>query len=335
VNKLLVSIVALVAVLSAACDSASGPALTVNGTDVSQSSVEREFKAIADNEVLAESGQPVAGEGDETLNPDLAAFWLTLRAQQEVIDEELSDRDLEVTAADREQAQASIEAEIGTDIFEAFPDWLQERLEGRYARRSAVLTALGGPAEGPTDEEVRAEFDAALAELKTQCASGKFVSHILVDTQPEADAIAAELAAGADFAEIARTRSQDPASAQSGGELFCYDPTQLDATFVATADTLALGQVSAPVQTQFGFHIIRMSDTIPFESVEETVRESLAPPTSTNPELDSLIADAKVRVDPRYGSWEVSEGQGRVQPPESAADSAPQSVPASEPAPAS
>jgi parvulin-like peptidyl-prolyl isomerase len=332
VKKLLVSLVALAAVLSAAaCDSASGPALTVNGTDVSQSSVEREFKAIADNEVLAESGQPVAGEGADTLNSELAAFWLTLRVQQEVIDEALRERDIAVTTADRDAGQAAIEQEIGPEIFDAFPEWLQERLQGRYARRAALLTALGGPPEGPSDEEVRAEFDRAFAQLQAECASGKFVSHILVPTQAEADAIAAELAASADFAELARTRSQD-GSAEVGGELFCYDPTQVDPAFAATADALAIGQVSAPVQTQFGFHIIRMSDTIPFESVEQQVRDSLEPPSSTNPELDALVADAKVRVDPRYGTWEVREGQGLVEPPASAADSLPAS---SAPAPTS
>jgi hypothetical protein len=89
------------------------------------------------------------------------------------------------------------------------------------------------------------------------------------------------------------------------------------------------------VQTQFGFHVIRMSDTIPFESVEARVRESLAPPTNTNPELDALIADAKVRVDSRYGTWEVRDGQGLVEPP-AVPESTPESVPepAPEPAPA-
>jgi len=327
VKKPLVSLVALaaIALALAGCDSAQGSALTVGNEEVSQSSIDRELEALLDNEVLAQQGQ-AAGAGADTLNPGLTAFWLTLRVQQEVIDRELRERDIEVTDADREAGLAAIETEITTDVFEAFPEWLQQRLEDRYARRFALLRELGGTAAGPTDEEVRATYEEILAETKAQCPSGKFAAHILVATPEKANAITVELAAGADFAELARTRSTDTQSAMLGGELLCYDPAQLDPQFAATADTLALGQVSGPVQTQFGFHIIRMSDTIPFESVEAQVREGLAPTTSTNPELDELIADAKVRVNPRYGTWEVTDGIGVVVPPEE-----PESAPATEP----
>ncbi|HEX6310429.1 MAG TPA: peptidylprolyl isomerase [Acidimicrobiia bacterium] len=331
-KKLLVSLVALVTVLAAAgCDSASGPALTVNGTDVSRSSVEREFEALADNEVLAEQAQ-VAGAGDETLNADVAAFWLTLLVQQEVIDDEVRENDIEVTDADRQEAQTAIDNEIGREAYDAFPDWFQDRIAGRYARRVAFLRATGGAEAGPTDEQVRAEFDRALTEIKAQCPSGKFAAHILVATVEEANAIVAELAAGADFAELARTRSIDTTSAQAGGELLqCFDVSQYVPEFATAADALALGAISAPVQSEFGFHVIRMSDTIPFEAVEEQVRQSLEPSGTTSPELETLVADATVRVDPRYGTWEVVEGQGLVVPPET---SEPASTTAPAPAPA-
>ncbi len=326
-KKSLVSLVALAAttLALAGCDSTRGSAVTVGNHDVSQSSIDRELEAILDNEVIAQQGQ-AAGAGADTLNPELTAAWLTLRVQQEVIDRELRDRDIEVTDADREAGLAAIETEIGAEVFEAFPQWLQDRLGDRYARRFALLRAIGGTATGPTDEEVRATYEEILTETKAQCPSGKFAAHILVASVEEANAIAVELAAGADFAELARTRSTDTQSAELGGELLCYDPAQLDPQFAAAADALALGQVSAPVQTQFGFHVIRISDTIPFESVEAQVREGLAPPTSTNPELDQLVADAKVRVNPRYGTWEVADGVGGVVPPE-----APESAPATEP----
>jgi parvulin-like peptidyl-prolyl isomerase len=321
VNKLRASPFALGSVLLAAlllagCDSASPAALTVNGTDVSQSSVEDEFDAIADNEVLSQQGD-LTGDGDDTLRSDVAAFWLDFLVRQEVIDEEVADRDLEVTDADRDEAQTAIDNEIGRAGFDEFPSWMQERLEGRYARRAALLRALGGAAEGPTDEEVRAEFERQLADFKAQCPSGKFAAHILVATEEEANQIVAELAAGADFATLARERSTDTASAQTGGELLqCYDASQYVPEFATAADALPLGEISAPVQSEFGFHIIRMSDTIPFEAVEEQVRQSLEPGGGTSAELEELIADAKVRVDPRYGTWEVTDGQGQVVPPE-------------------
>lgn len=326
-KKPLVSLVALTAVLFvAACDGASSSALTVGNREVSQSAVERELKAIEDNPVLAEQNEVTAS--DAALDPRITAFWLTLRAQQEVIDREVDDRDLEVTAADRDAAQELIDEEIGSEVFEGFPAWLRERLEDRYARRVVLLTALGGVPEGPTDEEVRAEYETVVTEFTAQCPSGKFAAHILVETQEEADAIAAELAAGADFAELARTRSQDPGSAETGGELLqCFDASQYVPEFSAAADALPLGEISDPVQSEFGFHIIRMSDTVPFEAVEEQLRAALEPPAATNPELDELVAEADVRVDSRYGTWEVVDGQGRVEPPEGAGGE-PEPVPA-------
>jgi parvulin-like peptidyl-prolyl isomerase len=337
VKKPLVSLVALAAVALAlgGCDSTRGSALTVGNQDVSQSSVDEELEAIADNEVLAQQTE-TAGAGTETLNPQLTAFWLTLRVQQEVIDRELRDRDIEVTDADREAGLAAIQSEIGPEVFEAFPDWLQERLEDRYARRAALVRETGGGDSGPSDEEVMAAYEETLAQARAQCPSGKFAAHILVPTQAEADQIVAELAAGADFTELARTRSQDPGSAEVGGQLFCFDGAQYVPEFAIVADGLPLGQVSPPVQTEFGFHVILMSDTVPLAAVEDRIRESLAPTTSTTPEIDELVADADVRVNPRYGTWRVTEGVGAVQPPdvpETASTTTPL-VPAPAPAPA-
>jgi parvulin-like peptidyl-prolyl isomerase len=337
VKKPFVSLVALaiITLALAGCDSTRGSALTVGNREVSQSSIDRELDAIADNEVLAEQAE-TAGAGAETLNPQITAFWLTLRVQQEVIDREVRDRDLEVTQADREAGLAAIEGEIGPDVFEAFPQWLQDRLEDRYARRAALLRDTGGGDTGPTEEEVMAAYEETLAQARAQCASGKFAAHILVATADEANQIATELAAGADFAELARTRSQDQGSAEVGGQLFCFDAAQYVPEFATAADALPLGQVSAPVQTEFGFHIILMSDTVPLAAVEERIRESLAPATGTNPEIDELVADAKVRVNPRYGTWEVAEGIGAVQPPDvpEGAPTTTPTVPAPAPAPA-
>ena len=126
----------------------------------------------------------------------------------------------------------------------------------------------------------------------------------------EAEQVAFQLGAGANFTELARTESQDTGSAEVGGELGCYDPAQYVPEFSAAADPLALNQVSAPVQTEFGFHVIRMSDTVPFEALEEEIRASLDPGTSSSPRLDELVADADVEIDPRYGRWRVQDGQG-------------------------
>lgn len=319
VRRFLIALVAgAVLVAAAGCDSVRPFALKVNGTETSQSSVDRELDAIADNKALEESGQ-VTGE-DGKINSEITAYWVTLLAEQEVIDREVKKRGLEVTAADTEAAKADIDTEFGAPVYDAFPKWLRDRLLRRYENRAVLVREIGGQAAGPTDEDIRAAYDEFITQQKAQCASGKFVAHILVATQEEADAAAAQLAAGADFATVARENSTD-GSAGDGGELGCFDATQYIPEFATAADALSLGQVSAVVPTEFGFHLIRTSDTIAFEALEAGIRQQLEQQAGAqrNPTLDALVADTKVRVDPRYGTWKVQDGQGRVVPPEGAA----------------
>ena len=81
-------------------------------------------------------------------------------------------------------------------------------------------------------------------------------SHILVATKEEADAIKANLDAGADFAQVARAKSKCP-SAQFGGTLGFFESGQMVKPFEDATLALLVGEVSQPVQTQFGWHIIK------------------------------------------------------------------------------
>jgi len=322
-------------VAAGGCDNARPFALEVDGTEVAQSSVNRELGALADNEALAAAAaqaQSTLTNSDGTLNSGSTAYWLTLRAEQEVIDRQVRRRHLEVTTPDRDAGKEDIDREFGAEVFGDFPKWLQDRLVDRYARRNALERDIGGEVALPTDDEVRAAYDEVVAQQKAQCTSGRFVSHILVETQAQADALAAELVAGADFATLARENSVEGSSAD-GGELGCFDPAQLVPEFSTAASALAPGAVSAPVQTEFGFHLIKISDTIPLAAIEPGIRRQLERQAAAlgNPELNKLVAESEVKIDPRYGTWKVEEGVGRVRPPKGA--TAPTTSPAPEPVP--
>jgi len=320
VNRLLAGLLALsVGLVAAACDDAQGSALEVNGREVSQSSVDKELDAIADNEAFSESVEAQGGsvsDTEGTLSAQITAQWLTFLVQDEVVVEEIEGRDIEVTAENETAGQAAAEELFGApEVFEAFPEWFRNRVVARESRRAALLAAITPEAgDGPTDEEVRAAFDQQFAEIAAQCPSGKYAAHILVETQAEADALALQLAAGADFATLAAAESIDTQSGALGGELLCFDPAQLVPEFAAAAEALPLNQVSAPVQTEFGFHLIIVRDAIPFESVEAVVREGLAADENPAGALGPLIAEADVSVNPRYGEWQVQDGEGFVQP---------------------
>jgi peptidyl-prolyl cis-trans isomerase C len=84
-------------------------------------------------------------------------------------------------------------------------------------------------------------------------------SHILVESEEEAKAIRSALDGGADFEETARQRSKD-ATAIRGGDLGFFQKGQFVPEFEQAVFALSKGQVSAPVRTQFGWHIIRLND---------------------------------------------------------------------------
>jgi len=85
-------------------------------------------------------------------------------------------------------------------------------------------------------------------------------SHILVETEEEAEGILAELNDGADFAELARERSIDPGSGANGGDLNWFGRGMMVAQFDEAAFALSVGDISDIVETQYGYHIIMLTD---------------------------------------------------------------------------
>ena len=105
--------------------------------------------------------------------------------------------------------------------------------------------------------------------------------HILVKAEPEAVKIIAELKKGADFGEMARLYSTDGAAA-NGGDLGYFRRDEMIDTFAAAAFALRNGEFSqAPVETEFGFHIIKAEDRRPapppsFDDLKEELRQEMA-----------------------------------------------------------
>jgi peptidyl-prolyl cis-trans isomerase C len=97
-------------------------------------------------------------------------------------------------------------------------------------------------------------------------------SHILVKTKEEADKLAKEIKAGGDFSKIAKEKSMDKGSAVRGGDLDYFGQEQMVPEFSTAAFKLKKGEVSAPVQTPFGWHIIKLLDrrAVPVPSFEQS-----------------------------------------------------------------
>jgi peptidyl-prolyl cis-trans isomerase C len=84
--------------------------------------------------------------------------------------------------------------------------------------------------------------------------------HILVATEDEAKKVLDELKKGTDFAELAKQKSKDPGAAAEGGDLGYFTKDQMVPEFAQAAFKLEKGQLSEPVKTQFGWHVIKVED---------------------------------------------------------------------------
>ena len=130
---------------------------------------------------------------------------------------------------------------------------------------------------GITDAKLKAHYDANKSKYK----EGETVtaSHILVKTEPEAKAVLEELKAGKNFAELAKEKSTGP-SAPQGGSLGSFSRGRMVPAFEEAAFALKAGEVSDPVQTRFGWHVIKVTEHTEgkqqdFDQAKEEIRNDL------------------------------------------------------------
>jgi peptidyl-prolyl cis-trans isomerase C len=121
-------------------------------------------------------------------------------------------------------------------------------------------------------------YDEAIKQAKSE--EEVHARHILVPTEDEAKTILAQLKGGADFAAVAKEKSKDPGAAD-GGDLGYFTKEQMVPEFAAVAFKLDKGQLSDPVKTQFGWHIIKVEDkrmkpTPTFDQVKGQIENYIA-----------------------------------------------------------
>ena len=129
-----------------------------------------------------------------------------------------------------------------------------------------------------SDEALHRTYDDAVRSMGGQ--EEVRARHILVDSEDEAKAVLDQLKAGGDFAMLAKEKSKDPGAA-AGGDLGYFTKEQMVPEFAEVAFKMYPGQVSNPVKTQFGWHIIKLEDKRTrkppeFERVKDQIETYLA-----------------------------------------------------------
>ncbi|MDO9204254.1 peptidylprolyl isomerase [Methylotenera sp.] len=178
------------------------------------------------------------------------------------------------------------------------PDYIaREELSRRELLTSAYLQDF--VKKNPISD---ADSKAAYEEYKKAYGDKEYSArHILVKTETEAQEIIAKLGKGGDFAKIAKEKSLDPGSKEKGGDLGWFSPATMVKPFSDAVATLKKGGItSAPIQTQFGWHVIKLVDTrasqpLAYDKVKEGLQKNLQQ-RNLEKMMTELRAKAKVDI---------------------------------------
>lgn len=123
----------------------------------------------------------------------------------------------------------------------------------RYAKLNLLQEQAQRDGVKVSDTEIKDYYDRLGKEVKA--------SHILVADEKTAKKLKKQLDDGADFAKLAKANSTDTSSAEKGGELGWFGPDEMVGTFTDAAYALKKGEISDPIKSDYGYHIIKLEDT--------------------------------------------------------------------------
>lgn len=172
-------------------------------------------------------------------------------------------------------------------------DELKRFMKANLLQEAAVTEGLE-----VSEDEIKAQYDKEITEIDAQ--------HIVVEDEEDAVKIKKELDEGADFAKLAKKHSTDEANKNDGGNLGYFGYGEMVGEFFEAAYELEKDTISEPVQTSYGFHIIKVNDKREKEDIEsfedrkEAIERELLnskiDPTEAQEKLNKIIKDAKIDV---------------------------------------
>jgi peptidyl-prolyl cis-trans isomerase C len=189
-----------------------------------------------------------------------------------------------------------VQQQVLADTLDETPARVEYALENQRRSLLAGEAINAMMTEEVSEEELQAAYDEAFADAE---ATKEYnASHILVETEEEAKAVMERLEAGEDFAEIAKEVSTDPGSGAQGGSLGWFADGMMVAPFQEAVASLETGETTeTPVETQFGFHIVRLDDTRTQEPPAlDDVRDDLASQIQQG-KIESRLAELESDAD--------------------------------------
>ena len=310
---------ALAVVLLGACaEFTDPPAAVVAGEEITPEEIAEPLERFEKTDAFSQRSQQ---EGAGTIKRQFEQGYLAQLIRGEVFEGEAKEMGISITDADIQERIESIQGGFPSE--EAFEQAVVEQgltleqlrglIRGQVAEEKVREQVLSE--QGPTDEELRSYYESHRDDYKSTRAS-----HILVKKRSLADKLSKELDKtkrkdlARRFGELAKKFSEDPQSAKQGGDLGFFSPGQFVPPFERAADKLRIGAISNPVRTEFGFHLIRVTErrVTPFEDVREEIAQQLSTGEEEAAFQEFVIEayrDADIEVDPRYGKLDLETQQ--------------------------
>jgi foldase protein PrsA len=321
--------------------SQSSYAAVVNGVHITQTDLNDQLADVAANtkyvQLINQNGSsPVVGTKPGTYNKAFVAIVLNEEVTAEIIRQHVAAGKVSPSRAQVAAAKAVVSAQYPTGIFSSFRLRYQTVLETVQAEADAFVKLETAHL---STAGLKTYYQAHVNDYATEAC----VRHILIAdldasgqinypaSLTDADKIQAQLDAGGDFATLAMKYSQDNgqggSAAQGGmltgsapdGCLTGQDLSQLVTPFAQAVIALPVNQISNPVKTQFGYHLIEVTKRViePLDSaVTADIRQQMAAV-----KLNQLVAQARIKINPTFGTFDKSpnpstgQATGVVAPP--------------------
>jgi len=278
----------------------SGAVAQVDNQTITQSQFDQLLEQAKRSYKIQKRPFPKAGTTDYEALKTQAVAYLVQRAEfaQEadnlgvsVSDKEINDRLTQIKKQFLGGSEARYQKQLkqqGLTEAQVKDDIKNELIQEKIFKKVTADAKVG-------DADVKKYYDQHQSQYGTP--EQRDVAHILVKTKSLADKLYDRIKAGANFSKLAKQYSQDPGSKNAGGKL-TISKGQTVGPFDQTAFLLSTGQVSRPIHTSFGYHIIKAlgpikaARTTPYSQVKESIRQQLAQ-TKKNGAMTKWVNDTK------------------------------------------
>jgi parvulin-like peptidyl-prolyl isomerase len=285
---------------------------TFEGGEVTQGELD-EFAQLSGFGELSE-GSPQYEAAVQQIMPQLVGIEITKAYAQE--------KDITVSDAEVDRELAKIKEQVGQQARSSGQDLSDQEAYEQALEQNGITEAqlredirenlpiqevqerVAGDAQ-PSEEEVQKFYDENKAAQFTSPAQ-RCLRHILFnkDQKEKAEDVKEQLQDGGDFAKLAKENSQDPGSAEQGGDLGCLGKGETVPEFEKAAFGAEPGEVVGPVKTEFGYHLIEVTDVRPeetrsLEEVEPQITDQLVA-AKRDEEFQAWIEEQKKERDVKY-----------------------------------